>query len=64
MAVLHLSGGQEPARVSTKEESLAKAKEIAEDWYLKLRGKLRSGEIKAEKTFGEVSAHYLHGTTS
>jgi len=32
-------------RISTKEESLAKAKEIAEDWYLKLRGKLRSGEI-------------------
>ena len=47
-------------RVSTKEESLAKAKEIAEDWYLKLRGKLRSGEIKAEKTFREVSVHYLH----
>ena len=33
---------------------------IVEDWYLKLRGKLRSGEIKAEKTFREVSAHYLH----
>jgi hypothetical protein len=46
-------------RISTKEESLAKAKEIAEDWYLKLRGKLRSGEIKSEKTFREVSAHYL-----
>ena len=30
-------------RVSTKEESLAKAKEIAEDWYLQLRGKLRTG---------------------
>src|SRR6516165_8816333 len=47
-------------RISTKEESLAKAKEIAEDWYLKLRGKLRSGEIKTEKTFREVSEHYLH----
>jgi hypothetical protein len=47
-------------RISTQEESLAKAKEIAEDWYLKLRGKLRSGEIKSEKTFREVSAHYLH----
>jgi len=46
-------------RISTKEESLAKAKEIAEDWYLKLRGKLRSGEIKSEKSFREVSAHYL-----
>ena len=47
-------------RVSTKGESLAKAKEIAEGWYLKLRRKLRSEEIKAEKSFHEVSAHYLH----
>jgi integrase len=46
-------------RVSTKQESLAKAKEIAEDWYLQLRGKLRSGEIKTEKTFGEASEQYL-----
>src|SRR5580700_208091 len=47
-------------RTSTKEESLTKAKEIAEDWYLQLRGKLRAGEIKSEKTFREVSEHYLH----
>jgi hypothetical protein len=33
----------------TNEESLSKAKEIAEDWYLQLRGKLRAGEIKSEK---------------
>lgn len=46
-------------RTSTKEESLSKAKEIAEDWYLQLRGKLRAGEIKSEKTFREVSEHYL-----
>lgn len=46
-------------RVSTKEESLAKAKEIAEDWYLQLRGKLRNGEIKTEKTFREASEQYL-----
>ena len=46
-------------RTSTKEESLSKAKEIAEDWYLQLRGKLRGGEIKSEKTFREVSEHYL-----
>jgi len=40
-------------RISTKEESLAKAKEIAEDWYLQLqlRGKLRSGEIKPKRPF-------------
>jgi hypothetical protein len=36
-------------RTSTKEESLSKAKEIAEDWYLQLCGKLRAGEIKNEK---------------
>src|ERR1700756_4774604 len=47
-------------RTSTKEESLSKAKEIAEDWYLQLRGKLRSGEIKTEKTFREASEQYLH----
>jgi hypothetical protein len=47
-------------RVSTKEESLSKAKEIAEDWYLQLRGKLRSGDIKTEKTFREASERYLH----
>jgi hypothetical protein len=46
-------------RTSTKEESLSKAKEIAEDWYLQLRGKLRAGEIKSEKTFREVSDQYL-----
>jgi hypothetical protein len=42
-----------------KEESLSKAKATAEDWYLQLRGKLRAGGIKSEKTFGEVSEHYL-----
>jgi hypothetical protein len=26
-------------RTSTKEESLAKAKDVAEDWYLQLQGK-------------------------
>jgi hypothetical protein len=47
-------------RTSTKEESLAKAKEIAEDWYRQLRGKLRAGEIKSQKTFRDVSERYLH----
>src|SRR5215472_5342773 len=40
-------------RISTKEESLA------QDWYLQLRRKLRSGEIKTEKTFREASEQYL-----
>jgi len=34
-------------RRSTKEDSLSKAKEVAEDWYLQLRGKLRSEKSKA-----------------
>jgi integrase len=46
-------------RRSTKEDSLSKAKDVAEDWYLQLRGKLRSGEIKTEKTFREASEQYL-----
>ncbi len=35
-------------------KSLAKAKEIAENWKLELRGK-RKGEIKSEKNF--AAAH-------
>jgi len=38
-------------RVSTKEDSLSRAKDFAEDWYLELRGKNRMGELKNEKTF-------------
>ncbi|HEV3278223.1 MAG TPA: site-specific integrase [Terriglobia bacterium] len=45
-------------RTTTKEDSLSKAKEIA-DWYLQLRGKLRSGDIKSEKTFRDASEQYL-----
>ncbi|MDO7837081.1 site-specific integrase [Sphingobium sp. HBC34] len=37
-------GGQR-YRESTKQESLALAKEIAEDWYLSLHGKMRRGEL-------------------
>lgn len=51
--------GGKNRRTSTKEESLSKTKVIAEDWYLQLRGKLRSGEIKTEKTFREASELYL-----
>ena len=45
-------------RITTKEESLARANQVAEDWYLELRGKLRSGELKAEKTFREAAAQF------
>ncbi|MGH9589226.1 MAG: site-specific integrase, partial [Terracidiphilus sp.] len=46
-------------RRTTKEDSLSKAKEVAEDWYLQMRGKLRNGEIKTEKTFRDASDQYL-----
>jgi len=46
-------------RTTTKEDSLSKAKEIAEDWYLQLRGKLRDGELKSGKMFREAAKLYL-----
>src|ERR1035437_4515363 len=45
-------------RESTKEESLAKAKDFAEDWYLGLRGKLRDGVLITEKTFRDAAAQF------
>lgn len=38
-------------RVSTKEDSLARAKDFAEDWFFNLRDKKRRGELLTEKTF-------------
>jgi integrase len=46
-------------RVSTKEESLAHAKDFAEDWYMGLKGQQRSGEIKAGKKFPEAAKQFL-----
>ncbi|MGH6925217.1 MAG: site-specific integrase [Propylenella sp.] len=46
-------------RVSTKQESLAQAKDFAEDWYLELRGKNSRGELKAEKTFKQAAEQFL-----
>ena len=45
-------------RVSTKTDSLALAKQFAEDWYLTLRGKVARGEVKAEKTFKEAATAF------
>lgn len=42
-------------RTSTKEESLAQAKEFAEDWYLDLRAKQRTGTLKTGKTFATAA---------
>lgn len=35
------------------------AKEVAEDWYLTLRGKHSRGELKNEKTFSFASEPFL-----
>lgn len=52
-------GGQR-FRKSTGEESLERAKDVAEDWYLGLRGQARRGEIEPkERTFGDAAAQYL-----
>jgi len=46
-------------RTTTKEESLARAKDVASDWYLGLIGKYRAGELKEGKTFKEASERFL-----
>lgn len=47
-------------RESTHQENLDQAKDVAEEWYLDLRGKLRHGEIiKKETKFREAAEHYL-----
>lgn len=46
-------------RKSTKEESFSHAKDIAEDWYLELRGKARAGILKSGKTFAQAAKLYL-----
>ena len=33
-------------RITTREDGIERAKDIAEDWYLGLRGKLRSGDLE------------------
>jgi hypothetical protein len=38
-------------RISTKEEGLEQAKQVAEEWYLGLRGKEKAGVLLNEKTF-------------
>ena len=42
-------------RQSTREKSLARAKDVAEDWYFDLCAKDRYGELKVGKTFAEAA---------
>lgn len=46
-------------RVSTKEDGLSRAKDVAEDWCLELMGKSRRGELKDEKTFKQAAERFL-----
>ena len=46
-------------RTSTKEESLAQAKDVARDWYLGLLGKYRGGAIKDGTPFTKAAKHFL-----
>jgi integrase len=46
-------------RKSTKEDSLSLAKEIADDWYITLRGKERAGVLKSGKTFAQAAEQFL-----
>jgi hypothetical protein len=45
-------------RATTKEENLALAKTVAEDWYLELRGKSRAGILRTEKTFRQTADQF------
>src|SRR5713101_3559365 len=46
-------------RMTTKTDSLEHAKEIAEDWYLGLRGKARNGQLKSGPTFKQAADTFL-----
>lgn len=45
--------------VSTKEDSLSRAKEWAEDWYFSLKDKGRRGELLGEKTFKDAADQFI-----
>lgn len=46
-------------RKSTGEDSLSRAKDFAEDWYLGLRGKKHAGLLKVGKTFNQAADQFL-----
>lgn len=46
-------------RATTKQEGLALAKDVAEDWYLTLMGKSRAGELLSEKSFKQAAERFL-----
>src|SRR5471030_253765 len=46
-------------RVTTREESLERAKDFAEDWYLRLKDSSRRGESNNEKAFTLAADQFL-----
>ena len=46
-------------RASTKDDSLERAKDIAQDWYLTLRGKSLAGILHVGKTFAQAADQFL-----
>jgi integrase len=46
-------------RATTKQDSLSLAKQVAEDWFLELRGKSRAGLLKSERTFKQAADQFL-----
>ena len=46
-------------RITTKEDSLSKAKDIAEDWYLELMGKHKRGELLNDIPFKMAAEQFL-----
>jgi integrase len=46
-------------RISTGEDSLALAKEFAEDWFFRMKAKEKGGTLRDEKTFKEAAKRYL-----
>jgi integrase len=56
--------GDKKWRVSTREADLARAKDIAEDWYWMLREKFAAGLIKPLRRFRDVAAAFYEEYTT
>lgn len=54
------SVGGKQFRHSTKQASLAQAKDVAEDWFLTLKGKSARGEIKSGTTFKKAAERFIN----
>lgn len=53
------SVGGKQWRISTKEESLEAARHVAEDWFLTLQGKKRSGTLESGPTFKKAADQFI-----